>query len=239
MIEFVLYQDKYIKDLDCDGIFKTNLLESSELSIQKSLFTSNSNYFYNQSMKLLLKEQINKAYDYIMKALTLEPTKIIYTLKLVYILTLLGRYEEALYQLERIDIRNCTEVEKKLRLFKFSLLYFRKEQFEKALLYNDRYWLYFDKHVATYQLRGSIFNGLKRYNEAIELFLEATKMSPDYYATYVVLARCYDYLKDYENSIYYYKLALLRKFIDKTFDRRTIELKLKNVQEKTSQKKFV
>jgi tetratricopeptide (TPR) repeat protein len=73
----------------------------------------------------LLRNDYDEALKCILECLDVEPNKILYYLRLAFILTFLDRFEEALFYLDKIDTTVCTTEEIKLRLINYAYLYYR------------------------------------------------------------------------------------------------------------------
>ena len=87
---------------------------------------------------------------------------------------------------------------------KLMMRYSQYEQAEEALTKSIKY----DKsNYEAYYLRGCAKVNLKRYQEAIADFEQATTLKPDYADAYFNIGITYHLLKDEDTACDYYKLA--------------------------------
>jgi tetratricopeptide (TPR) repeat protein len=239
MNPFELRSDIYARRLHDFGLFDTD----RELVIYNFLLKifTNSYLYFRQSTNFLLLHDLNSALEYIMNALALEPKSFLYKDRLIYLLILLERYDEALIYLDQINTKKIRKGQRALRLSKYSYLYFKMGNYQKALFYNDKCWFHFKNSYSQLCLRGQILHHVGRYNESIDCMLQSIKIGhpgmPQNTTAHIIIGKNYEQLGEYEQSMHYFKIALSCYFRD-IREKRDLELKLKNIQEKASNKKF-
>jgi tetratricopeptide (TPR) repeat protein len=240
MNPFELRIDPYARRLYDLGLYYP-YLELGVYNILLMIFTNFSCLYYRQSTNCLLLNDLDSALEYIMRALALKPNSFKYRDRLIYILILLARYDEALTYLDRVNFRRLRIDKKGLRLAKYSYLYFKMGDYQKALFYNDKYWFLYKNSYTQMWLRGQILHHVGRYNESTDFMLKSIgfghSKTPQYTTAHIIIGKNYELLGEYEQSMHYIEKALSCYFSDKR-EKRNLKLKLKNIQEKASQKKF-
>jgi tetratricopeptide (TPR) repeat protein len=110
-----------------------------------------------------------------MNALALEPNSFLNKDRLIYILILLERYDEALIYLDQIDTKKIRKGQRALRFSKnsYAYLYFKMGNYQKALFYNDKCWFHYKNSFTQLCLRGQILHHVGRYNESIDCMLQS------------------------------------------------------------------